>query len=163
MKKQHEKYRIIVTVLIGSFAFLFIWIVMLHINKTKKATLDIVVAGSPPIPSNYYNPKISVYEIVQENPLFPGGKEALFDFINKNIKYPVDAKTSKLEGKVIVRFIVTKEGKAMKGEILKGASPSLNKEALRIIDLLPTWIPGKQAGVKVSVYQTVPIYFKLQQ
>jgi len=102
-------------------------------------------------------------KLFKKIPYFQWGKEALFDFINKNIKYPVDAKTSKLEGKVIVRFIVTKEGKAMKGEILKGASPSLNKEALRIIDLLPTWIPGKQAGVKVSVYQTVPIYFKLQQ
>ncbi|MDD3322025.1 MAG: TonB family protein [Paludibacter sp.] len=105
--------------------------------------------------------KDSVYEVAEKMPEFPGGEKALVDFISKSILYPEKALKKKEQGKVIVQFIVDKNGKVENSKILRGVSLSLDKEALRVISLIPDWIPGEQNGNKVSVYQFIPVQFKI--
>jgi TonB family protein len=102
-----------------------------------------------------------IYQVVEKMPQFPGGEKALLDYIGHNLKYPIDAQEKGIQGRVIVRFIVTKTGKVEQVEVLRSLCPSADQEALRVISSLPNWIPGEQKGVKVGVYYTVPITFKL--
>ena len=102
-----------------------------------------------------------IYSVVEERPLYVGGDQALMDFISRNLKYPVDAQENGVQGTVLVRFVVSKLGKTENVEILRSLSPSTDKEAVRVINLLSDWIPGKQNGEKVGVYYTLPIKFKL--
>ena len=95
-------------------------------------------------------------------PVFPGGEEALMKFIINEVKYPDDAKKAGIQGKVFVNFIVNKEGNIVHPKITRGVSPSLDKEALRVINKMPQWTPGKNKGETVSVRFTMPIMFKLQ-
>ncbi len=103
-----------------------------------------------------------VFLIVEEMPKFEGGHEGLKNFITNNLKYPEEAKKNGVTGKVYVRFAVNKEGMVEKSEIARGVSPSLDAEALRVINSLPKWTPGKQKGKPVAVYYTVPIKFALK-
>ena len=102
------------------------------------------------------------YTVVEKMPQFPGGQSELMNHINKNTRYPIEAFKYKEEGRVIVRFTVSETGKAINANILRGVSTSLDREAIRVINTLPDWIPGEQNGKKVSVYYTLPISFKLQ-
>jgi len=106
--------------------------------------------------------KDKVYKVVDQMPEFPGGTQALMTYIGKEVKYPDDAKKAGIQGKVLVTFVVSKDGKVLDSKIIKSANPSLDKEALRVIDSMPTWIPGKQKGKNVDVSYTVPISFKLK-
>jgi len=98
---------------------------------------------------------------VDEMPHYPGGEKALLDFIKSNIKYPKEALASKLEGKVIVRFIVTKEGKSEGISVIKGVNPLLDAEAMRVIGLLKNWEPGKFNGKVVNTWEMIPVSFEL--
>ncbi|HZL10767.1 MAG TPA: M56 family metallopeptidase [Prolixibacteraceae bacterium] len=100
-----------------------------------------------------------VYQMVEDMPDFPGGNEALKEWISQNIEYPEDAKSKGIEGKVFVRFVVNSFGKVEGATIAKGISPELDAEALRVVSLMPEWTPGKQKGVPVCVAYTVPINF----
>ena len=102
-----------------------------------------------------------VYVVVEEMPEFLGGEMALRKFIGDNIKYPVEAKEKGIQGKVFVTFVVNSTGKVEKAKIARGVDPSLDTEALRVVELLPTWKPGRQKGEAVSVSYTVPINFAL--
>ena len=106
--------------------------------------------------------KDQVFVVVEQMPEFPGGKQALGEFIGKEIMYPEDAKKAGIQGKVFIKFVVNKEGKVINPKIARGVSPSLDKEALRVVGNLPKWIPGKQRGKNVSVEYTVPINFALK-
>lgn len=101
--------------------------------------------------------------VVEEAPEFPGGTKALMQFLARNIKYPEDAEKNKTEGRVIVQFIVGKDGKISEETVVRSVSPSLDAEALRIIRLMPAWIPGKQRGKAVDIKFTLPITFRLEQ
>lgn len=101
-----------------------------------------------------------IYTVIEVMPEFPGGDKELMKFIEKNINYPKNAKNKGIKGAVIVRFVVNSTGKIENGEIIRGLDPECNNEALRIINLFPIWIPGKQAGKNTSVYFCIPIYFK---
>lgn len=98
---------------------------------------------------------------VEDIPLYPGGDAALMQYISSNITYPQKAKDQSIQGKVFVQFVINKKGKVTKAKIAKGVDPLLDAEALRVIQTLPDWTPGKQNGKKVSVYFVVPINFKL--
>lgn len=100
---------------------------------------------------------------VEEAPEFPGGTKALMQFLARNIKYPADAEKNKTEGRVIVQFIVEKDGKISEETVVRSVSPSLDAEALRIIRLMPAWTPGKQRGKAVDIKFTLPITFRLEQ
>ena len=102
------------------------------------------------------------YTVIEKMPQFPEGEKALLDFIGRNLKYPIVACENRIQGKVIVRFVVSKTGKITNIEVLRSLDPDLDKEAVRVIKMLPDWIPGEQNREKVSVYYTLPISFKLQ-
>jgi protein TonB len=102
-----------------------------------------------------------VFFVVEQMPEFPGGEAALRSYIAKNIKYPATAQEMGIQGKVYVTFIVDKTGTVTNVSIARGIDPALDKEALRVINSLPKWTPGKQRGSAVSVSYTVPINFSL--
>lgn len=103
-----------------------------------------------------------VYDIVDEMPEFPGGDKALSMFLINNTNYPDEAVQNKLEGRVYIKFIIDKEGKVTKPEIVRSSGhPILDEEALRVISVLPDWTPGSLNGEAVNVNFTVPINFQL--
>ena len=106
--------------------------------------------------------KDQVFMVVEQMPEFPGGELAFREFIGKAIKYPDDAIKAGTQGKVYITFVVSKEGKVIDPKVARGVSPSLDAEALRVVNTLPIWTPGKQEGKNVSVSYTVPIQFKLK-
>lgn len=93
------------------------------------------------------------------SPEFPGGVDSLFNFIRKNLKYPVSEAC--FQGRVAIRFVVTKEGKIKQPKIIKGVVPEADEEALRVISIMPDWIPGRRNGEAVNVYYMMPIVFRL--
>ncbi len=103
-----------------------------------------------------------IFLITEKMPEFPGGEKALREWINRNVNYPPIARDSGIQGKVFITFVVTKDGAIANAEIARGVDPSLDKEALRIINALPQWKPGYQQGKPVHVKYTVPIHFVLQ-
>ena len=103
-----------------------------------------------------------VFFIVEEMPEFPGGDIALRKFIANSIKYPEIAIEKGIQGKVYVTFVVTGDGKIANAKIARGVDPSIDKEALRVVNTLPKWKPGYQRGKTVNVSYTVPINFVLQ-
>jgi protein TonB len=103
-----------------------------------------------------------VFVIVEEMPEFPGGELALRKWISNNIKYPVIAAENGIQGKVYVQFVVDRDGSVSNARIARGVDPSLDQEALRVVNSLPKWKPGKQRGKPVRVSYTVPINFQLQ-
>ena len=103
-----------------------------------------------------------VFDVVEQMPSFPGGPSALFEYLSKNIKYPVVAEENGIQGRVIVTFVVERDGSITDVRIAKSVDPSLDKEAQRVVKSMPRWIPGKQNGSSVRVKYTVPVAFKLQ-
>ena len=102
------------------------------------------------------------YTVIEQMPQFPGGEQALLNFINKNLKYPENAQKNGMQGKVILRFVVTKTGNVDRVEVVRSVHRDLDNEAIRVVKLLPKFIPGKQNGVNVSVWYTIPIDYKLE-
>ncbi len=125
----------------------------LHRPKTENA-----VASIPKKKNDSDTP----YVIVEEMPEYPGGKVALMKFIAKNVKYPEEAKKHKVQGRVFIRFVVKKDGGVDQTTIVRSIHPLLDKEAIRVVELLPKWKPGRQKGEAVDVWYTVPINFQLQ-
>lgn len=107
--------------------------------------------------------KPETFIVVETMPQFPGGEAEMYRFISDNLKYPVVDQEIGTQGRVIVRFVVSKTGEISNLELLKGISPTCDKEAMRVIKSMPKWIPGKQSGNPVQVYFTIPIVFKLKQ
>ena len=101
-------------------------------------------------------------DIAEVMPSFPGGDAELMKWLSKNIKYPAIAEENGVQGRVIVRFAVGKDGAIHDPKVLRSVDPSLDKEALRVVKAMPRWIPGKQNGVAVAVYFTLPVTFQLQ-
>ena len=97
----------------------------------------------------------------EQMPRFPGGEEALKQYIINNIEYPIIAQENDIQGKVYVKFLVTRKGEVQKAQIVRSIDPLLDEEAIRIVNSMPKWTAGKQSGRKVSVWLTIPIVFKL--
>ena len=102
------------------------------------------------------------FVVVEEMPMFPGGDGALLKYIAENTMYPELAKENNIQGKVIVRFCVTSKGSVSQISVLKGVDPELDKEAIRVVESLPTFRPGSQGGKPVPVWYMVPISFTLK-
>ena len=101
------------------------------------------------------------FDVVEQMPQFPGGPQALFEFLGKNIRYPEAAEKAGQQGRVIATFVVMKDGSISNTKIVKGVSPELDEEALRVLNAMPKWTPGMQSGKAVNVKYTVPITFRL--
>ena len=106
-------------------------------------------------------PDSVVFEVVEEMPEFPGGMKALTEYIHKNVKYPAEAHAKGVQGRVIVCFVVKKDGSITDIKAVRSVDPYLDKEAIRIIAAMPKWKPGKQRGKAVNVRFTVPVMFRL--
>jgi len=108
--------------------------------------------------------KLPEIEIVspEQLPSFPGAEQALFKFIAENLKYHGCSEGPCPQGRVTIRFIVTKEGKIEAPEIIRGITPTLDNEAIRIVSIMPKWIPAKHKGKNVDAYFTLPIVFRLE-
>ena len=94
-------------------------------------------------------------------PKFPGGEEALKQYIFKNLNYPVEAQENNISGKIYVKFVVTKKGEVTNVSLIRSVHPLLDNEAIRVVQSLPDWIPGRQAGKKINVWFTIPIIFQI--
>lgn len=103
-----------------------------------------------------------VFEVVEQMPSFPGGDAALMQYLRDNIKYPVVAQENGVQGRVVVSFVVEKDGSITDVKVVRSVDPSLDKEAQRVVKSMPKWIPGKQNGSAVRVKYNVPVSFKLQ-
>lgn len=103
-----------------------------------------------------------VYDVVDTPTTFPGGAKVCLEFIAKNIKYPPQAIENKEEGQVVVQFIVSKNGKLLNPIVVKSVSPLLDAEAIRVINSMPDWIPGKHKGENVNSRFTLPVRFRLK-
>lgn len=102
-----------------------------------------------------------VFDVVEEMPQYPGGPQALFEFLGKNVRYPAEAEKAGIQGRVIATFVVEKDGSISEPTVVKSVDPLLDAEALRVISAMPKWKPGKQNGEVVRVKYTVPLSFNL--
>jgi len=100
--------------------------------------------------------------IIEKMPTFPGGEEALMDFIGTNIRYPKYAQDHGISGRVFIKFVVMPDGSVSNVEVLKGIGGGCDEEAVRVVKMMPKWIPGEKDGKKVRVSYTLPINFRLQ-
>lgn len=116
---------------------------------------------APPEPPKHEEEQ-KVFDVVEQMPMFPGGDAALKKYLNENVKYPVVAQENGVQGRVVIGFIVEKDGSITDVKVVKSVDPSLDKEALRAVSNMPRWTPGKQNGQSVRVKYVVPVSFKLQ-
>ena len=103
-----------------------------------------------------------IFDVVEKMPEFPGGNAALMSYLAKNIKYPTIAQENGTQGRVIVQFVVNKDGSIVDAKVARSVDPYLDKEALRVINSMPKWNPGMQRNKPVRVKYTVPVMFRLQ-
>lgn len=101
------------------------------------------------------------FRVVEELPEFPGGMVALMKWLTKNLKYPATARSQKIQGKVVVHFIVNKDGSVTDAQVKKSVEASLDREALRVINMMPKWTPGKMHGEVCRTLFAIPIEFKI--
>ena len=103
-----------------------------------------------------------VYEKVEVMPEFPGGEQAMMDFVGKNVQYPKEAMEKEISGRVLVGFIVEKDGSIADVKVVKGIGGGCDEEAVRVVKAMPKWKPGKDKGKPVRVSYVMPFTFKLQ-
>ena len=103
-----------------------------------------------------------VFTVVEQMPMFPGGDAALMSYLANNIHYPTVAAENGVQGRVVVGFVVERDGSITDVRILRGVDPSLDREAMRVVKSMPRWTPGKQNGSAVRVKYQVPVAFRLQ-
>ncbi|MCL1867521.1 MAG: M56 family metallopeptidase [Paludibacter sp.] len=123
----------------------------------------IAVSVTLPLMFNFnYNKKKDLYQSVEEEPKFPGGREAMYKYIAENLYYPKEAKDKGIQGRVVINCVVEKDGTVNNVWIVRGLEENCDMEAVKVVKSLPKWIPGKQNGQPVRVSYTIPIDFKIQ-
>jgi TonB family protein len=118
-----------------------------------------------PIPYNSKDNEkddVTIYNAVEQMPKFPGGEAALMKYINSHINYPPAAAMNKVQGNVIVQFVVNKDGSVGEVKVIHSVDKDLDREAIRVIKSLPKFTPGRQNGKAVNVWYTLPVPFKLK-
>lgn len=103
-----------------------------------------------------------VFDVVEQMPQFSGGIEAMLKYLAENVRYPKEAEEKSLQGRVIATFVVEKDGSISRAKVVKSVDPLLDEEALRVVNSMPNWTPGRQNGEPVAVKYTIPISFRLQ-
>ena len=138
-------------------------------NKAEKEEPDVAYRESEegkivvPIPYRPdYVDEDKVYDIVEQMPSFPGGPKAMFDYLEEHIQYPKEMEETCVQGRVIVSFIVEKDGSITAPTVSKSVYPALDQEALRVVRSMPKWTPGSQHGIRVRVKSVIPVTFRLQ-
>jgi len=113
------------------------------------------------LPAEIIQPEPEPYVRVEEMPEFPGGDKALLAFIARNLRYPQEAIDNNIEGRVFIQFVVQPDGSVGRIQVIRGVDPMLDSEAVRVIGILPGLKPGKQNGIPVPVWFSVPVTFQL--
>jgi TonB family protein len=136
-------------------------------NKNQAKESQESVDSPPPVTAQESKtpvvPKVSgeIFDIAEEMPVFPGGSAEMMSYIQKNLKYPVEAVETALQGRVILQFIVTEDGSIADVNVVRSVDPIVDEEAVRVVKGMPKWIPGKKDGKAVNVKYTIPVVFKL--
>lgn len=115
-----------------------------------------------PEPPKHVVEETKIFTVVEQMPMYPGGDAALMGYLHDNIKYPTVAAENGVQGRVVVGFVVERDGSITDVNILRGVDPSLDREAMRVVKSMPRWNPGKQNGSAVRVKYQVPVSFRLQ-
>jgi protein TonB len=121
-----------------------------------------IAQPAPPAPKPSAEIENKVFDVVEQMPSFPGGNSALMSYLNSNVKYPVVAQENGVQGRVVISFVVEKDGSITDVQVVKSVDPSLDREASRVVRSMPRWNPGKQNGQAVRVKYDVPVSFRLQ-
>ena len=115
-----------------------------------------------PEPPKHVVEETKIFTVVEQMPMYPGGDGALMGYLRDNIHYPTVAAENGVQGRVVVGFVVERDGSITDVKILRGVDPSLDREAMRVVKSMPKWTPGKQNGSAVRVKYQVPVSFRLQ-
>ena len=132
----------------------------------KKLILMLLVAECCLMTANAQKTVVSqtdqkVFDTVEQMPEYPGGMQAMIEFLQTNMKYPEDAAKQKVEGRVMVQFVVETDGSVSDVHVAKQVFPSLDAEAIRVVQAMPKWMPGKEKGKVVRVKYNLPIVFRM--
>lgn len=130
-------------------------------DKFKAVQEQVVV--KEPEPEVVKPKEEEIFVAVEQQAEFPGGQAALMKWLSNNIRYPESAQQNDIQGRVVVKFVVEKDGSIGQATIAKGVDKDLDREALRVVKKMPKWQPGKNNGVAVRSYFNLPVTFKLQQ
>jgi len=133
----------------------------------KKLILMLLMAGCCLMTANAQKTVVSqtnqkVFDTVEQMPEYPGGMQAMIEFLQTNMKYPEDAAKQKVEGRVMVQFVVETDGSVSDVHVAKQVFPSLDAEAIRVVQAMPKWTPGKEKGKVVRVKYNLPIVFRMR-
>ncbi len=131
-------------------------------TKALTATAEVKAPKTPQTPTTPQDKKDGkVYDVVEVMPQFPGGNAEMMKFLKENIRYPKEAHEKNIQGRVIVRFIVNEDGQVSDAKVARSVDPLLDAEALRVVNSMPKWTPGKQDGKAVKVKYHLPLSFQL--
>ena len=130
-------------------------------NKIDKVN-DIVKDKEDDDPDLQKNDNDKAYDVVEEMPQYPGGVGKLMEYVSMNVRYPKEAESKSIQGRVVTTFVIEKDGSIADAEVVKSVDPALDAEALRVVKAMPKWTPGKQDGKPIRVKYTMPITFALQ-
>ena len=103
-----------------------------------------------------------IHQVCEEMPEFPGGMRECMNWLGKNVNYPATAQEKGIQGRVIIQFVVERDGSITEPKVVRGVDPDLDKEALRVVSAMPNWKPGKHKGEVVRVKYTLPVMYRLQ-
>ena len=173
MKRQTSPWARMKALFVLPVAFVAVTVISCTSPKEKKtdANQEVVQqsqpASAPEIQVVTYAPQPKeveqgeVFQVVEEQPMFPGGMEEMMKFLQQNVKYPKEAQDQGKQGRVIVQFVVNRDGSISNDTIVRSVDPLLDAEALRVVRSMPNWTPGKQRGKEVRVRFTLPVTFRL--
>ena len=128
------------------------------VNGEVLKAKEVIAQPEPP----KHEEESKVFDVVEQMPSFPGGNGALLEYLASHVKYPVVAQENGVQGRVIVSFVVERDGSITDVRVVRSVDPSLDREAARVVSSMPRWTPGKQNGSAVRVKYTVPVTFRLQ-
>ena len=128
------------------------------VNGEVLKAKEVIAQPEPP----KHEEESKVFDVVEQMPSFPGGNGALLEYLATHVKYPVVAQENGVQGRVVVSFVVERDGSITDVRVVRSVDPSLDREAQRVVSSMPRWTPGKQNGSAVRVKYNVPVMFKLQ-
>ena len=128
------------------------------VNGEVLKAKEVIAQPEPP----KHEEESKVFDVVEQMPSFPGGQGALLEYLASHVKYPVVAQENGVQGRVVVSFVVERDGSITDVRVVRSVDPSLDREAARVVSSMPRWTPGKQNGSAVRVKYNVPVMFKLQ-
>lgn len=133
--------------------------VKINVDVDQKTVIEVYV---PPVKEEEEIVEQEIFTIVESMPEFPGGQQAMLEFIARNIKYPPLARESGIQGRVFVNFVVEPDGSVSNVKVIRGIGGGCDEEAIRVVQSMPKWVPGRQRGKPVRVSFTLPVRFTLQ-